>query len=86
MRRWGLLLAGAAALGGCRSDGGIDRQDAAPGLRFAASRVALRTEEDADATVRTLGAIPAALARDVTTSLDDLAATWSLYLDGHAPR
>jgi hypothetical protein len=86
-RTWiATLAASALAVGGCRSDGGIDRADCASELEFASSRIAEHTREDVRTTRETIASIPRALARSVSNSLRDMQDSWHLYLENHEPR
>jgi hypothetical protein len=80
------LLATAAALGGCRSDGGFGRKDSSRSLGWSLSRLSAHTAEDADRTAETVAGAPAALGRSVERSSDNLGDTYRLYFEGTEKR
>jgi hypothetical protein len=86
----GRTILAAAALAalctGCRSDGGIDRSDCAPGMRFAVNSVVRQTKEDAANTKRTLADAPDALRRSVAQSRRDFTTSYYLYLQNGQAR
>ncbi len=81
-RCWTLVALGAAALAaGCRSGGGIDRADRAPGAAYAWRSVATHFSQDCRATAATVSGAPAAFVRGTKASLVDLRESCRMYLD-----
>jgi hypothetical protein len=78
-----VMALAACALGGCRSDGGFDRQDNMRNLSWAADRCATRTREDAAKTVDTLSSIPQDLSDSFTHGTRAMSDTYHLYFENH---
>ena len=70
----------------CRSDGGLDRADRVPALRFALDRMGRHEREGWAATKRTFDGIPDAIARSFDSAEREMAATYYLYLEDHAAK
>lgn len=80
------LVALAALCAGCRSDGGLDRQDCGRGMAFSTNRVASRFEYDCRRTYYLLSSIPSALESSLTEGTDRVRDTYYLYLENHEAR
>lgn len=76
----------AAALGGCRSDGGIGRRDSMRGMRATIDSVSQQHERDVRNTARNIDALEDWFIRETTHPTEKMERTLSMYLEGHVER
>lgn len=86
MRPLTLLVLVVSLCAGCRSDGGLDRQDCVRGMEFSCDRVASRFQTDCKRTSYLLSSIPSAFTKSCTDGRQSISDTYHLYLENHAPR
>jgi len=82
----GLLLLAAAALPGCRSDGGFGRRGSGESLAFALGSVRTHEARAWEATSQRVASLPATVEQEFERAPDEWLNTYTLYFEGEASR